>query len=276
MKVTLINHTPYPLETLIYTKSTRLNMTASSFDRIKNMSQEDKLAEWDYMKATIKSSWEFVEFLFLIEGVSRAFTHQLVRHRIGTKFAQQSQRTVDMGGFDFVMPNPGRAEEGGTVWARSLFEKANAQIDASYRALVEGGVKPQDARALLPTNVATNINFGANLRTLHDMARLRLCTKTQGEFQDVFRAIRDAVEEKMPWAAEVLMVECCWTGTCAFPNFPTEDCVLKPHVYDPIRGESYTEGAAPWTLDELRELDRRHPERGGSDPVEDWGTGGEG
>ncbi len=255
MKVTLISHTPNALATLVYTKSTRLSMTATGFDEILAMPESVLLEEWEYMKNTIKSSWEFLEFLFLIEDVSRAFTHQLVRHRIGTKFAQQSQRTVDMGGFDFVMPDAGDPEAGGTVWARTLFEKANSEIDASYRALVEGGVKPQDARALLPTNVSTNINFGSNLRTLHDMARLRLCTKTQGEFQDVFRAMRDEVERVLPWAASVLLVECCWTGTCAFPTFPTDDCELKPYVYDPMTARTYGKGE-PMTLPMIRDIAR--------------------
>jgi flavin-dependent thymidylate synthase len=203
------------------------------------------------MKNTIKSSWEFLEFLFLIEDVSRAFTHQLVRHRIGTKFAQQSQRTVDMGGFDFVMPPPGVEDEE----VADVFMVACSDIDDAYQRLVqEMAVKPQDARALLPTNVSTNINFGTNLRTLHDMARLRLCTKTQGEFQDVFRAIRAEVARALPWAATVLQVECCWSGTCAFPTFPTEDCELKHGAYDASTGQSYG-GGMPLTLVQLREID---------------------
>jgi len=258
MKVTLISHTPNALATLVYTKSTRLSMTATGFDQILAMPEEKLMEEWEYMKNTIKSSWEFLEFLFLIEDVSRAFTHQLVRHRIGTKFAQQSQRTVDMGGFGFIMPPPGLDDPG----IADEFELACESIDDSYQRLISvHGVKPQDARALLPTNVSTNINFGSNLRTLHDMARLRLCTKTQGEFQDVFRAIKAEVHRALPWAATVLQVECCWSGTCAFPTFPTEDCVLKPHVYDPTTGSAYQikpgllHEKKPSTLVQLREID---------------------
>lgn len=257
MKVTLISHTPNALATLVYTKSTRLSMTAIGFDEILAKPESELLEEWEYMKNTIKSSWEFLEFLFLIEDVSRAFTHQLVRHRIGTKFAQQSQRTVDMGLFDFVMPEPGETD--GPI--KDAYEDALDAIHLGYRDLIKLEVKPQDARALLPTNVSTNINFGCNLRTLHDMARLRLCTKTQGEFQDVFRAIKSEVERALPWAATVLQVECCWTGTCAFPTFPVEDCVLKPHVYDPTTGSAYQikpgllHERKPSTLVELREID---------------------
>lgn len=252
MKVTLISHTPNALATLVYTKSTRLKMTATGFDEILAMPEEKLLEEWEYMKNTIKSSWEFLEFLFLIEDVSRAFTHQLVRHRIGTKFAQQSQRTVDMGGFDFIMPPPGLDDPG----IADEFQLACEAIDDSYKRLTNDfGVKPQDARALLPTNVSTNINFGSNLRTLHDMARLRLCTKTQGEFQDVFRAMRDEVARVLPWAASVLLVECCWSGTCAFPTFPTEDCELKPFVYDPTQAAAYN-GKRPARLVDLRDIAR--------------------
>ena len=263
MKVTLLSWTPDALATLVYTKNTRLSMTAGSFADFRERPEEELLKEWEYMKNTIQSSWEFLEFIFLIEGVSRAFTHQLVRHRIGTKFAQQSQRTVDMEGFDFIMPPSGQWVDtlmGGIddlqiPRARETFIAAQDDIDIRYTQLRELGVPPEDARAILPTNVSTNINFGASLRTLHNMALLRLCTKAQGEFQNVFRAIKREVEQALPWAAEVLQVQCCWTGTCAFPTFPVDDCILKPGVYDPVTALSY-DGDRLRTLAELRIVDK--------------------
>lgn len=249
MKVTIINSTPDPLETLIFTKSTRLHLSPKGLAEIKGWPWEKKMEEWEYMKGTIKSSWEFVQFIFLIEGVTRAFTHQLVRHRVGTSFAQQAQRVVDLSEFEHI-PGPSITSEG----LEPQWDLYMDQIGDMYKDLVKDGAKRQDARGVIPTNVSTNIIFGTNLRTVHDMARIRLCVKAQGEFQDVFRAMRAAVVEIMPWAEDVIHVECCWSGTCAFPTFPTEDCPVKPYVYDPVRATAYGDSDRPLPLVELRRI----------------------
>lgn len=253
MSVTLVNHTPDPLTTLIWTKSTRLHMTAGSFGEIRDMPMEDKMAELEYMKSTIKSSWEFVDFIFLIENVSRAFTHQLVRHRVGTSFAQQTQRSIKLSEFEYIT-GPSIAEDESL---RLSYEDAMDDIGQHYESLVRNGAKRQDARGVIPTNVSTNIIFKANLRTLHEMARVRLCVKTQGEFQGVFRAMREAVVERWPWMYDMIQVECGLSGTCIFPTFPTEDCPVKPFVHDPTTGESYG-GGKPLTLPMLRNIHTEH------------------
>lgn len=253
MEVKLINHTPDPLTTLIYTKSTRLRMTAAGFDEIAALPMEEKMAELDYMKGTIKSSWEFVDFIFLISGVSRAFTHQLVRHRVGTSFAQQAQRVVDLSEFEYIT-GPSVAEAGES--AEHLWEMSMEQIGTNYHNLVAMGVKRQDARGIIPTNVSTNIIFKANLRTLHEMARIRLCVKAQGEFQDVFRAMRAELVRRWDWMEDMIQVECCLSGTCAFPTYPTADCPVKPYVYNPATGEAYG-GIHPASLPVLRRIHAR-------------------
>ena len=240
MKVTLLNYTPNALETLLFTKQTRLNMVPGTWDKIVNMTDEEKMAELDYMLGTIQSSWEFVDYIFCIEGVSRAFTHQLVRHRVGTSFAQQAQRAVDMSGFDYII-GPSIAEDAERYKA---YGEAMTGIGDDYAALLELGANKQDARGVLPTNIATNIIFKANLRTLHDMGLKRLCVKAQGEFQDVFREIRKEVVKVHPWASKFIKVWCAFHGTCAFPTYPVEDCPVKPFVYDPDTGKAYDKGQA--------------------------------
>lgn len=234
MKVELIQCTHQALQVLVFTKNTRLSMNGLGFVDICAWPEEKLMKEWEYMKGTIQSSWEFVDYIFAISVVSRAFTHQLVRHRVGTSFAQQSQRTVDMSGFEHINPpkiieDPAQLE----TWLNAMKD-----INDYYQELLQEGALPEDARGILPTNVATNIVFKANLRTLHEMARKRLCVKAQGEFQSVFRAIRDEVLRVHPWA-DVLHAECAWNGTCAFPSFPTEKCPVKPYVYNPENGMSY-------------------------------------
>lgn len=247
MKVTLINYTPDALETLIFTKNTRLRMTAKGLDEIKAWPMEKKLIELEYMRNTIQSSWEFVNYMFMIEGVTRGFTHQLVRHRAGTSFAQQTQRTVDMTGFTYetgesIAYNPA---------AEKIYDEAMEDINGHYQDLLLHGVNPQDARGVLPTNIHTNICFGANLRTLADMGEKRLCVKAQGEFQNVFRAIREEVLKVHPWTEGFIRVHCAKKGICCFPTFPANQCPVKPYVYDPLTGSSYS-GHKALPLDEIQ------------------------
>jgi flavin-dependent thymidylate synthase len=240
MKVTLVNFTPDALETLIFTKSTRLRMTGRSLDEIRAWPIEKKMAEWEYMQNTIKSSWEFADYIFTIEGVTRAFTHQLVRHRVGTSFAQQAQRVVNMSDFEYLTTGNilGDVERG------AFYDHAMEDIKDAYTALINLGTNPQDARGVLPTNILTNICFKANLRTLNGMCAERLCVKAQGEFQDVMRAIRSAVVEVHPWAEPALRVACAQHGVCAFPSYV--GCPVKDGVYNPETGRRWDEKSHPF------------------------------
>ncbi len=246
MKVTLIQWDADAIDILIFTKSTRLNMSPGLFEEIKAWPMEKKLQELNYMRHTIQSSWEFCSYTFIIEGVSRAFTHQLVRHRHAS-YAQQAQRVVDLSEFEYItgpsINMPAQQDE---------YCETMEMIGRSYKRLVDRGVKPQDARGVIPTNVSTNIMMKANLRTLHDMALKRLCVKAQGEAQDVFRAMVDAVVAVHPWAGDFLRVFCATYGTCQFHTFPVQDCPTKAIVYNPDTGEAYGGGRAGST-DQIQE-----------------------
>lgn len=230
MKVSLISHTQDALDLLLFTKQTRLKMSAGLIDEVKAWPEEKKQSELAYMLNTIKSSFEFVDYVFMIEGVTRAFTHQLVRHRVGTAFAQQAQRVIDASGFDYMEPDA--VCDCSNEQAHITYRNAMDQINESYGKLIDLGVNPQDARGVLPTNICTNIVFKANLRTLSGMCAERLCVRAQGEFQNVMRAIRDAVLEVHPWADKLLRVHCAQTSTCCFNN-PNTKCPIKPFTLDP-------------------------------------------
>jgi len=233
MKVELLRFTPGALTLLLFTKNTRLMAEPSGIGKVHEWAEWKKNQELNYMRGTIQSSWEFVDYTFLITGVSRAFTHQLVRTRSGS-YAQQSQRTVDMSGGDFVAPNipddPKREIE------RKIELIAKFTID-DYHELIRMGANPQDARAILPTNIATNIICKFNLRTLADMAKVRLCTRTQGEYQNVFREIRQQVIKVHKWAEPFIRVHCGATGLCCFPNYG--ECPIKQHTYNPNTGKAW-------------------------------------
>lgn len=219
MEVTLLDHNPNALELLLYTKNTRLQGQQSLTDIIL-WPLEKKMEELAYMKDTIKSSWEFSNYTFEIKGVTRAFTHQLVRTRHGS-YAQQAQRVVDVREMGWETPDCGAETK--------MFDAYMKEAIDNYANLVDNGVANQDARGVIPTNIHTNIIMGANLRTLHQMAEIRLCYKTQGEYQNVFRKMRECVIEVHPWAEDFLQVFCANHGTCAFPRFT--ECPVYPFTY---------------------------------------------
>lgn len=273
MTVRLITYTPDALDILLMTKQTRLDFNPELLEEIRQWPMEKKLQELAYMRGTIQSSWEFVDYTFLLTGVSRAFTHQFVRTRQGS-YAQQSQRTVDMSGFEYLVPDQLREEDLGeddppltrtseygidfldldeTVGStpdlssgRNWYDWGMLASEHAYSKMREKGVNPQDARGVLPTNIATNIVAKFSLRTLSDMAKIRLCTRTQGEYQNIFREMRQKVIEVHPWAEQFIEVHCVALGVCAFPNYM--ECPIKGPLLNPETGLRWDNGVTKRTL----------------------------
>lgn len=217
MKVELLSHTPDALTLLLRTKATRLRHMSDPA----TWTDAQRAEHLAYMRDTIKSSWEFVEYVFEISGVTRAFTHQLVRTRTGA-YAQESQRTVDASDHSVLEPS----SIGTSMSRHKLWTTAKDTMMAVYAALLNDKTPVQDARGILPTNITTSIIAKFSLRTLHDMAKSRLCTRTQGEYQNVFREMRRLVIETHPWVGECrfLEVACVADGTCAFPRYGKAEC----------------------------------------------------
>lgn len=227
ISVQLIDYTSDALAKLLYTKDTRL-MGSRTLDEIKAWPMEQQLEHLAYMKDTIQSSWEFVSYTFELKGVTRAFTHQLVRTRTGS-YAQQSQRTVDARELEVVNPIP---PSGAYLYgASNVYDDCVDDIKKTYTSLIDDyDVPAQDARGLLPTNITTDIIAKFDLRTLHNMGLLRLCTRTQGEYQQTFKMMRDRVIEVHPWAKDFIKVHCAWYGTCAFPRYT--ECPIQKYTLD--------------------------------------------
>lgn len=215
MKVTLIDYQPDALELLIFTRGTRLKGVKRKQD-IYDWSHERKMQELAKIKDTIKSSWEFATYIFSIEDVSRNFTHQLVRTRTQS-YAQESLRAVD-------------ASESGVynLGLNEAYDDAVYTSLACYKEQIEQGVSIQDARGCLPTDILTNILVKTDLRTLHDTALTRLCVRTAGEYQDVFKAMKAAVVDVHPWAESFVNVACVQTGICCFPRYT--ECPIQVHT----------------------------------------------
>ncbi len=197
MNVTLINYTADAVPLLIFTKHTRLTLSPGLLEEIKAWPLTKQMEELQYIAKTIPSSWEFVDYTFLISGVSRAYTHQQVRTRTGS-YAQQTMRMLDMGAFDFVWPAALDHHPDPNV--KSRVQRCLKEISEAYCSLRAMGIAAEDCRSLLPTNVATNIVCKFNLRTLADLVASRTGGRTQSEYQAVVNGMMDAVLAVHPWA----------------------------------------------------------------------------
>lgn len=190
----------YAAKLLAYTKNTRLEQSVSSFEGYQKLDEQKLADELVYISKTIRSSWEFVDYVFQITGVSRAFTHQLVRTRSGVSFAQQAQRVVDMSGFEAVLPETIALND----QAASVWQMCMADIKYAYEKLRSFGIAAQDARGVLPTNVCTNIIMKINLRALADLLGKRKNLRAQGEYADVARLMEARVLALHPWTRPFL------------------------------------------------------------------------
>jgi flavin-dependent thymidylate synthase len=204
MKVSLIDYTgcgrgddaEYAAAILIFTKSTRLEMKPDGFYEILKWPTERKMDELRYMANTIPSSWEFMHYTFMIESVTRAFTHQLVRTRTAS-FAQQTMRVLNVKGWDYHTGPSVSCNENLTA----QYVDSMDAIAADYDRLIEGGAAVEDARGVLPTNILTNIVMGVNMRTMAEMIYKRSSSRTQGEYREVLEAMKTEVLRVHPWAS---------------------------------------------------------------------------
>lgn len=184
----------YAAKKLIYTKMTRLEQGTDTWKKIHAMTPEEVNEQLDYIAKSVRTAWEFVSFTFQIRCVGRGFTHQLVRTRTAS-YQQQSQRVLDVRGFDYVVPP---AIEKNTQ-ARAQYAAVMEMINEGYGKLIDMGMPVQDSRGILPTNVGTSICMEVNLRTLADLAGKRDNPRAEGEYFKVFQAMREAALEVMPW-----------------------------------------------------------------------------
>ncbi len=173
------------------------------------------------------STIEHVVFTFAITGVSRTLSHQLVRHRAGVAFDQQSQRYVSFKkGASTMMPQTIAEAD------PALRERYEEQIDGAletYGALLEAGIPGEDARFVFPNASRTNLVMTANLRALIHMSGLRLCTMAQWEIRRLFQLIRHEVFGVSPFLGSFLAPKCVPLGYCDEFNNRDGHCPIRPH-----------------------------------------------
>ena len=163
--------------------------------------------EGKIMKHCIKSGHtsvtEFCDFTFHIEGISRALSHQLVRHRLAS-YAQRSQRYCNEDGFDYITPDKIYANK--EAW--ELYGAMIRKIKNAYKSLQEIGISNEDARMILPNACTTTIEVKMNLRTLMNFMNERLCSCAQWEIRNLALEMRKQVLLQVPELDDYLVPKC--------------------------------------------------------------------
>jgi thymidylate synthase (FAD) len=199
------------------------------------------------------SPLEQVWFEFGISGVSRTFSHQFVRHRVGISFEQQSQRYVKFKDAKFPYTVPESVSRAGLG---DRMETAFQEIGRLYQDLIDAGVPAEDARFVLPNATSTNFKVTVNFQELLHICDLRLCTRAQWEFRKVAALMRAEVNRNVSELGHYLQPKCGekrW-GYCDEDYEAWEVCPIgrkRPHKRDMFQFyDSYRKG-------ELIPLDER-------------------
>jgi thymidylate synthase (FAD) len=181
MNVRLIKYTEQPEKMVAV--AARLCYSPVGVDSLmEEMTEEEieKLVRF-VIKSGHLSTAEHISFTFGIEGVSRALTHQLVRHRLAS-FNQQSQRYVKFEeGFEYIMPpaikdNPE---------AKKKFEELISGSHELYKELLDMGIEAEDARYILPNASESKILVTMNGRELMHFFTVRCCNRAQWEIREM-------------------------------------------------------------------------------------------
>lgn len=263
MQVKLLRHTP-DIEQLV-ANAGRLCYSSLDIDGLfeKYSDEENSKMIAKLMELGHESPIEHATFTFGVEGVSRALTHQLVRHRIAS-YSQQSQRYVKLDSFEYIIPpNIARNEN-----AKRAFLKAMKTVQEAYNeisfSLIEDKCKEElerqnmeieedvlysrqlydldtkrcleiekeaieDARYVFPNACETKIVFTMNARTLLNFFRLRTCNRAQWEIREMADKMLIECKKIAPnlfkYAGASCMHGKCTEGkmTCGNPREPLED-----------------------------------------------------
>ena len=192
MNVTLIQQTANPIETIAEIASICYDSDPKNpMGLVKHLYRNGH-----------HSVFEHIYFTFKVEGISRACSHQLVRHR-HCSFTQRSQRYCSEDGFGVVAP-----ESICKIDEKGGFDSLINEINSHYEELQAIGIPNEDARYVLPNACKTSLYISCNLRELIHMAHERLCKRAQWEIREVVQKMRSLVDDDLKW----MLVPKCRSG----------------------------------------------------------------
>ena len=214
MKVNLIKYTPEPEKMIA--AAARLCYSPAGVDELEDeLSNEDikKLVRF-VIKSGHHSTVEHINFTFAIEGVSRALTHQLVRHRIAS-YNQQSQRYVKFkDNFEYITPPSLKKDKD----IREKYDSLISSIHNLYMELLDSGIEAEDARYILPNASETKIIVSMNSRELLHFFTLRCCNRAQWEIRELAIRMLKLVKNVAPLVFEKAGPNCL-RGSCREGKF---------------------------------------------------------
>ena len=195
MNVELLYHTPDP-ERAIATAARLCYAPIGAAELMETMPEERvKSVLATIMKSGHFSTLEHASYTFAIDGVSRALTHQLVRHRLAS-FNQQSQRYVKFAnGLETIKPDTVASNPE----ADALFDEAIEFAKDAYVKLLDMGIAAEDARYLLPNAAETKIVVTMNVRELLHFFEVRCCNRAQWEIRDLAHKMLELARPTAPY-----------------------------------------------------------------------------
>jgi thymidylate synthase (FAD) len=218
MKVKIIQHTPEP-EKLV-ASAAKLCYSPVGVENIMDGLDEEKVDKFLSMLMDLghASPVEHVVFTFGVEGVSRVLTHQLVRHRVGCSYSQQSQRYVKLEQFEYIIPPEiERIPAAKERFIRTMEEDQRAYNEIAEmlrqehlkKYLAEGKTEKQarimaektaieDARYVFPNACETKIVFTMSARALMNFFRQRCCNRAQWEIREMAEEMLRQVKSVAP------------------------------------------------------------------------------
>ncbi len=201
LKVVLLEHTPNPEN--VVAMAAKLCYSPSDVEglRGKILAKDQKAFVEKLVSIGHMSPIEHVSFTFGIEGISRACSHQLVRHRVAS-YSQQSQRYVRETEFDYVIPPTVKNDRKLTAAFIKYMKQAQKAYDVMIKGLGEQGITgenaSQDARFLLPNAAETKIVVTMNARELLHFFRVRCCNRAQWEIREMATQMLREVKKASP------------------------------------------------------------------------------
>ncbi len=224
---------------IIYAACRQCYSQKFSVDLIEEVKTDIKKQE-DFVRKVVSSGHEspieHVKFTFAIEGVSRALTHQLVRHRIAS-FSQQSQRYVKATNFNYIIPPSVEHDKD----LKDKFIRMMEEIQTGYNDFLDSFKKKdksgeqvnQDARFLLPQAAETKIVVTMNCRELLHFFEQRCCNRAQWEIRALAIEMLKICQDKLPAVFAEAGAKCVKLGYCpesaqfTCKRYPLKEEMLK-------------------------------------------------
>jgi flavin-dependent thymidylate synthase len=245
----LLQGTPDPLGSIVAFSSM---YTGKVVRNKRDVTDDERRYHLEQMKATkLKAPLEAVNLHWMLEGVTRSFTHQMVRQRTAV-YAQESLRFAVKENMDEEVALPPSLLHLPQDHPRvMLWKRAVHTVDDIYNALVSDGVPAEDARGLLPHAITTRLNYHTNLRNFQDHAGNRLCTQAQFEWRAVWTRMIQAMRayctndacqynhghsdkscDNWQWneIADLFRPVCYYTGKCEFMAEFDRACNIRERV----------------------------------------------